>query len=226
MEKLNVAIVDDNPLILNTLDELINAEDGLSVIGKADNGADAIDMIVDTTPDIVLLDLVMPKIDGISVVEKVKSEHTFMKNPAFIILSAVGGEQMTEDAFKAGANYYLMKPFDKEILVNKIRHIGKLPEKQTMGKVVTAPFEPGEESHITREEYMKEHLETDITKMLHELGIHSCSYQGVSVFKGRNRNVCGGPGNDELCHEDPLSGHCKTEPDNGQPRGEGHSSCD
>ena len=52
MEKLNVAIVDDNPLILNTLDELINAEDGLSVIGKADNGADAINMIVDTTPDI------------------------------------------------------------------------------------------------------------------------------------------------------------------------------
>lgn len=59
MEKLNVAIVDDNPLILNTLDELINAEDGLSVIGKADNGADAINMIVDTTPDIVLLDLVV-----------------------------------------------------------------------------------------------------------------------------------------------------------------------
>ena len=175
MEKLNVAIVDDNPLILNTLDELINAEDGLSVIGKADNGADAID----TTPDIVLLDLVMPKIDGISVVEKVKSEHTFLKNPAFIILSAVGGEQMTEDAFKAGANYYLMKPFDKEILVNKIRHIGKLPNKQPAGKVITAPFEPGEESHITREEYMKEHLETDITKMLHELGIpaHIKGYQ-------------------------------------------------
>ena len=150
MEKLNVAIVDDNPLILNTLDELINAEDGLSVIGKADNGADAINMIVDTTPDIVLLDLVMPKIDGISVVEKVKSEHTFLKNPAFIILSAVGGEQMTEDAFK-----------------------------QSAGKVITAPFEPGEESHITREEYMKEHLETDITKMLHELGIpaHIKGYQ-------------------------------------------------
>ena len=179
MEKLNVAIVDDNPLILNTLDELINAEDGLSVIGKADNGADAINMIVDTTPDIVLLDLVMPKIDGISVVEKVKSEHTFLKNPAFIILSAVGGEQMTEDAFKAGANYYLMKPFDKEILVNKIRHIGKLPNKQSAGKVITAPFVPGEESHITREEYMKEHLETDITKMLHELGIpaHIKGYQ-------------------------------------------------
>lgn len=79
MEKLNVAIVDDNPLILNTLDELISSEDGLEVIGRADNGADAINMIVNTTPDIVLLDLVMPKIDGISVVEKVKSDHTFLK---------------------------------------------------------------------------------------------------------------------------------------------------
>lgn len=179
MEKLNVAIVDDNPLILNTLDELISSEDGLTVIGKADNGADAINMIIDTTPDIVLLDLVMPKIDGISVVERVKRDHTFLKNPAFIILSAVGGEQMTEEAFKAGANYYLMKPFDKEILVTKIRHIGKLPEKHQAGKVVRTPFESGEESQITREDYMKEHLVDDITKMLHELGIpaHIKGYQ-------------------------------------------------
>ena len=52
-----------------------------------------------------------------------------LKNPAFIILSAVGGEQMTEEAFQAGANYFLMKPFDKDILVNKIRRIGKRPGK-------------------------------------------------------------------------------------------------
>lgn len=224
MEKLNVAIVDDNPLILNTLDELINAEDGLSVIGKADNGADAINMIVDTTPDIVLLDLVMPKIDGISVVEKVKSEHTFLKNPAFIILSAVGGEQMTEDAFKAGANYYLMKPFDKEILVNKIRHIGKLPNKQSAGKVITAPFEPGEESHITREEYMKEHLETDITKMLHELGIPA-HIKGYQYLRDAIAMSVGRPGNDEQRDENSLSGHSQTQPDNGQPGGTSYTSC-
>ena len=60
-EQLNVVIVDDNPMVLSTLDEMINAEDGLTVIGKADNGEDAIDMIKDTTPDIVLLDMVMPK---------------------------------------------------------------------------------------------------------------------------------------------------------------------
>ena len=67
----------------------------------------------------------MPKIDGIICCGKGQERTYIYENPAFIILSAVGGEQMTEDAFKAGANYYLMKPFDKEILVNKIRHIGK-----------------------------------------------------------------------------------------------------
>ena len=57
MENVNVVIVDDNPMILNTLDEVISSEAGLSVIGRADNGKDAIDMIKDTQPDVVLLDL-------------------------------------------------------------------------------------------------------------------------------------------------------------------------
>ncbi len=84
-------------------------------------------MIKDTQPDVVLLDLVMPQMDGITVVENIKKKTSMLKNPAFIILSAVGGEQMTEEAFQAGANYFLMKPFDKDILVNKIRRIGKRP---------------------------------------------------------------------------------------------------
>ena len=46
--------------------------------------------------------------DGITVVENIKKKTSMLKNPAFIILSAVGGEQMTEEAFQAGANYFLM----------------------------------------------------------------------------------------------------------------------
>ena len=99
MENVNVVIVDDNPMILNTLDEMISSEAGLSVIGRADNGKDAIDMIKDTEPDVVLLDLVMPRVDGITVVENIKKKTSMFKNPAFIILSAVGGEQMTEEDY-------------------------------------------------------------------------------------------------------------------------------
>lgn len=181
MENVNVVIVDDNPMILNTLDEVISSEAGLSVIGRADNGKDAIDMIKDTQHDVVLLDLVMPQMDGITVVENIKKKTSMLKNPAFIILSAVGGEQMTEEAFQAGANYFLMKPFDKDILVNKIRRIGKRPVRPVPGKVLEAPLKAAtpEEAAMNREEYMKEHLETDITKMLHELGIpaHIKGYQ-------------------------------------------------
>lgn len=181
MENVNVVIVDDNPMILNTLDEVISSEAGLSVIGRADNGKDAIDMIKDTQPDVVLLDLVMPQMDGITVVENIKKKTSMLKNPAFIILRAVGGEQMTEEAFQAGANYFLMKPFDKDILVNKIRRIGKRPVRPVPGKVLEAPLKAAtpEEAAMNREEYMKEHLETDITKMLHELGIpaHIKGYQ-------------------------------------------------
>lgn len=181
MENVNVVIVDNNPMILNTLDEVISSEAGLSVIGRADNGKDAIDMIKDTQPDVVLLDLVMPQMDGITVVENIKKKTSMLKNPAFIILSAVGREQMTEEAFQAGANYFLMKPFDKDILVNKIRRIGKRPVRPVPGKVLEAPLKAAtpEEAAMNREEYMKEHLETDITKMLHELGIpaHIKGYQ-------------------------------------------------
>ena len=183
MENVNVVIVDDNPMILNTLDEVISSEAGLSVIGRADNGKDAIDMIKDTQPDVVLLDLVMPQMDGITVVENIKKKTSMLKNPAFIILSAVGGEQMTEEAFQAGANYFLMKPFDKDILVNKIRRIGKRPVRPVTGKVLEAPLKAAtpEEAAMNREEYMKEHLETDITQMLHELGIpaHIKGYQDL-----------------------------------------------
>ena len=85
---------------------------------------------------------------------------------------------MTEEAFQAGANYYLMKPFDKEILMNKIRHVGRLPIRPVAGRTAKAAL-AAEEPGVSREEYIREHLETDITKMLHELGIpaHIKGYQ-------------------------------------------------
>ena len=185
MEKLNVMIVDDNPVYLNALDEMVRSDERLMVVGTADNGEDAIQMIQKETPDVVLLDLVMPKMDGISVVEQVKEQTPKTKNPAFIMLSAAGEEQVTREAFKAGVNYYLMKPVDREILLNRIRHLGKLPQTPATGRILQTPAaeEAAGPVRISREEYIEEYirenLETDITRMLHELGIpaHIKGYQ-------------------------------------------------
>ncbi|HJC65251.1 MAG: sporulation transcription factor Spo0A [Lachnospiraceae bacterium] len=177
MKELSIAIVDDNPMVLNTLEGILGQEKDMSVIGKAENGEDALHMITDKSPDVVLLDLIMPKIDGISVVERIKQSESLKKIPAFIILSSVAGEQMAEEAFRAGANYYLMKPFDRDTLVSKIRTVGKQSLPRT-GKSF-APEKREKGCKQDREAYMEEHLETDITKMLHELGIpaHIKGYQ-------------------------------------------------
>ena len=82
----------------------------------------------------MLLDMVMPKVDGITIVEKFNHRDTFRKHPVFIMLSAAGSELVTEEAFQAGVNYYLMKPFDRDILMRKIRHAGHLPRRITAGR--------------------------------------------------------------------------------------------
>ena len=71
MAKLNVAIADDNERILTMLDEVLTADDDITVVGTARNGEQAYEMILDKKPDVVLLDLVMPGIDGLGVMDKV-----------------------------------------------------------------------------------------------------------------------------------------------------------
>ena len=72
MSEYHVAIAEDNPQMLNLLNDMLEEENGFRVVGKADNGVDAYNMIVDTNPDLVLMDVIMPKLDGISVMEKVR----------------------------------------------------------------------------------------------------------------------------------------------------------
>lgn len=172
MGKLNVAIADDNAVMLEMLGNIITKDDELELVGKAKNGEEAYDLIRETSPDVMLLDIIMPKMDGLSVMEKVNKDSSLKKRPAFIIISAIGNEGITEDAFRLGANYYIMKPFDKEMVVNRIKNI-RLD--------VTA--KAGQEKRITayehKVEYMERNLEEDVTEIIHEIGVpaHIKGYQ-------------------------------------------------
>lgn len=72
MAELKIVIAEDNPLMMELLSSILEEEDGFLVVGKADNGEDAYQMIMEKNPDLVLLDVIMPKLDGISVLEKVR----------------------------------------------------------------------------------------------------------------------------------------------------------
>ena len=95
------------------------------MVGKADNGEDAYNMIVETNPDIVLMDVIMPRLDGISVMERVRNNSQMKGTPSFIMVTAASSQDVTEDAFRLGANYYIMKPFSRDVVLDKIRRVSR-----------------------------------------------------------------------------------------------------
>jgi len=165
MEKLNIAIADDNERVVEMLGDILGKEATLQVVGTARNGEDVLDIIKSKEPDVVLLDIIMPKMDGISVMERVRGDKTLRKKPRFVVISAIGQEDVTEDAFNVGAGYYIMKPFDKDLILNKVRSTkarteGSLREHKGFTSV----------NEITRELGVHE-LESEVTNIIHEIGV-------------------------------------------------------
>ena len=160
MDQVNVAIADDNERMLELLGNIISSDKELSLVGKANNGEDVYRIIKTKEPDVVLLDLIMPKVDGLSVMDMVNKDKTIQKRPDFIIVTAVGQEKITEDAFRKGAAYYIMKPFRNEVLIEKI--------KNTRCKRHAEPFMQAME--VRKREEERKPLETRVTDMIHEIG--------------------------------------------------------
>lgn len=172
MEKLNVAIADDNERMVRLLGEIIKGDDELQVVGTAKDGEEAYEMIKHKEPDVVLLDIVMPKLDGLGVMDKVNHDKTIRKHPAFIMISAIGQEKITEDAFNLGADYYIMKPFDNDMVLNRIKHVKTKTLKKPLDTRKVNAYEKVEESR-------KNNLEGDVTNVIHEIGVpaHIKGYQ-------------------------------------------------
>lgn len=168
MDKLNVAIADDNDLMRQLLDTIVQSDEELSVVGTAKDGEEAYQMIKEKEPDVVLLDIVMPKMDGLGVLDKVQRDTSIKKTPNFIMVSAVNQPQVTEDAFALGADYFIMKPFDKDTIIQRI--------KKT--RSTRAFVEPGFYQKKTKE-YTEAALEADVTNIIHEIGVpaHIKGYQ-------------------------------------------------
>ncbi len=162
MTQLNVAIADDNERVLEILSDLINKEKEMTLVGKANNGEEMYQIITKKEPDVVLLDLIMPKMDGFRVMEAVAQNKELKKFPEFIIITAIGQEKITEEAFRKGANYYIMKPFDNETVLNQIKSVKQDIQIDDFKIKNTA---------VNLRNIKEENLETRVTNMIHEIGI-------------------------------------------------------
>jgi two-component system NarL family response regulator len=116
--------VEDHPIVRQGLVALLNVVDGVEVVGQASDGAEAVREFDARHPDVTLIDLRLPKMSGVEVIQRVRANHAQAR---FIVLTTFDGDEDIYRALQAGARAYLLKGMTVEVLVSTIRsvHAGK-----------------------------------------------------------------------------------------------------
>ena len=166
-EKIKIVLADDNKDFCQVLKEYLSNEDDIEILGIAKDGIEALDLVKRTQPDLLVLDVIMPHLDGLGVIEKLNAMD-IPKMPKIIVLSAVGQDKITQSAINLGADYYIVKPFDFVIFINRIRELvsNKTAHIEPKSRVNT-------DIQMTRSDFVKNsgNIETEITNIIHEIGV-------------------------------------------------------
>lgn len=161
---IKVLVADDNRDFCEVLSEFIRNQPDMALAGIAHSGAEAIEMIRNAHPDVIILDLIMPQVDGIGVLEHLTSQQNGHNGkPRVMVLTAFGHESVTSKAMQLGADYFVLKPFSLDVLAKRIRQMAR------------GDREPCSSPLATR------NLEVEVTNVLHTLGMpaHIRGYQYV-----------------------------------------------
>ncbi|MBB3109193.1 two-component system response regulator (stage 0 sporulation protein A) [Paenibacillus phyllosphaerae] len=179
MQKIEVLLADDNREFTNLLSEYISEQSDMVVTGIAYNGEEVLRALEENrkAPDVLILDIIMPHLDGLGVLERLR-EMNLNPMPKIIMLTAFGQENITQKAVQLGASYYILKPFDMEILANRIRQLvgnttvvsgssSSSAFSNTVSKSNVVPLGKGK------------NLDANITSIIHEIGVpaHIKGYQ-------------------------------------------------
>lgn len=122
---MNILIVDNNREFAEMTREYLQAQEGFHIAGMAGDGWSAYNMIVERQPDIVVLDVIMPHLDGLGLLEKMREEAVSPK-PDVIVLSGIGRhEGIIQSVLRLGAADYMAKPIRMGVLAEKIRELAE-----------------------------------------------------------------------------------------------------
>jgi two-component system response regulator (stage 0 sporulation protein A) len=178
---IRVLIADDNREFVEIVKEFIQQQEDMTLVGVAYHGKEAMELIPREEPDVVLLDIIMPHLDGLGVLERLQN---VTYRPKIIILTAFGHESMTQRALNLGANYYILKPFDLDTLGKRIRQLrdnfsGSINQGQQASTGI-------KENNIINTQFTDDILppamknyEVEVTRMIHQMGVpaHVKGYQ-------------------------------------------------
>jgi two-component system response regulator (stage 0 sporulation protein A) len=196
--KISVVLADDNRELVGILQEYIENQADMRLAGKAYNGNDALTLIELEKPDVVILDIIMPHMDGLGVLERLA--ETPLK-PRIIVLTSFGQETMTQRAVQMGADYYVLKPFDLETLGKRIRQLtDPADENAAFGRRQPWGAEAGDapaEIGADKEKNEARNLDMEVTKMIQFMGVppHIKGYRYLRdaiVAVAKNMNLLSG----------------------------------
>ena len=170
---IKIIVADDNRNFCQMLQNYLQSQEYQSIVTVAYNGLEAWELTQTQEPDLIILDLVMPNLDGLGVLERINARTT-MKRPKIIMLTAFGQETLTHQAMMLGVDYFILKPFDLDILSQRI-----LSLTQDMPSV-PSQF-PSSASSITTMVGNKRDLTVEVTTMMHQIGVpaHVKGYQYI-----------------------------------------------
>lgn len=125
MNATRVLLADDNREFADLLYEYLSDHSDMEVVGVAHNGQEVLTQVEQLQPDVLVLDIIMPVLDGIGVLERLRFADG-QTHPRIIMLTAFGQESITKKAMELGAMYYVLKPFDLDVLLERIRDVMKV----------------------------------------------------------------------------------------------------
>ncbi|MBO8125968.1 MAG: sporulation transcription factor Spo0A [Firmicutes bacterium] len=165
---IRVLIADNNVELCDILTRYFEKQEDIEVAGVAYDGEQALNLIEEVEPDVVILDITMPILDGLAVLERLPGLN-LPKRPKIIILTAFGREDLILKLTQLGADYYVVKPFDMEVLVTRIRQFAQGEESLIKTSGTSAELKSG----------AGKDLMTMVTEIIHGMGV-------PAHFKGYN----------------------------------------
>ncbi|HZK44527.1 MAG TPA: sporulation transcription factor Spo0A [Syntrophomonadaceae bacterium] len=169
---IKVLIADDNREFCGILTDYFTSESDFDLVDVCNNGMEVLEVLENKEVEVLILDLIMPYMDGIGVLESIR-ELNLNPFPKIIILTAFGQENITQKAVQLGADYYILKPFDLQALGDRVRQVARDVRPKTESRSTTVP--------TTVPVTTPKNLEVEVTKIIHEIGVpaHVKGYQYV-----------------------------------------------
>lgn len=167
MGEIRIGIVDDNKDFCEILEEYLTDQEDFKVVGRAYNGNQALEMIQEKEVDLIVLDIIMPHLDGIGVLESM-NVMDLKKRPKVIILTTLGQEATTQRSIELGADYYILKPFDLEVLSTRIRQLFEGTSNREKNVIYQ-----GNQAKAPK------NMDVEVTRIIHQMGVpaHIKGYQ-------------------------------------------------